>query len=162
MSLLSSLVPWQVYGIIAALALAGAGSWYYLHNRHEQSIGESKIVRQDKKAATVAETKVVAGEAVAQTEETQNALIFEKAVVIPAVDDVGLLCRSSVASVSSNVPAAGAVATSGTGEHSADSGSGPTFDPSKPLLDRAAEADAEIAWLQGRVHELEKQMNDGP
>jgi hypothetical protein len=161
MTALLALIPSRAYlygAIVIVLALAFGG--YTIHERnveHAKDVAAaSKIVAKDNAA-------VAADDAHAQTTETQIALIYKQAVSIPAVADIGLVCQRPARSVP--LPAAGAVATAPTGNGQADSGSGHaegTYDPSGYILTRSHEADAQIIYLQGRIAELEKQMNDAP
>lgn len=143
--------------VLIGLALAAFLGLYTLHERnveHAKDISAAaKVVAKDNKI-------VAAGTATAQATETQNALIFKQAVAIPPVGDLGIVCKRAPRGVP--LPPAGAVPAPRAGEHPVDGGEGPAFDPSGALLTRAREADAEIAYLQGRIHELEKQMNDAP
>ncbi len=143
--------------VLIGLALIGLISWYTVHERnveHAKDISAAaKVVAKDNKI-------VAAGTATAQATETQNALIFKQAVAIPPVGDLGIVCQRPARSVSLSPPSPRPAP--GAGEHPADGGEGPAFDPSGALLTRAREADAEIAYLQGRVHELEAQMAAAP
>ena len=143
--------------VLIGLALA---AFLGLYTLHERNIQHAKDVAAAAKIVAKDNSIVVADTAAAQATETQNALIFKQAVAIPPVGDLGIVCKRAPRSVP--LPPAGAVPAPRAGEHPLDSGEGPAFDPSGGVLTRAALADAEIAYLQARVHELEKQMNDAP
>jgi hypothetical protein len=159
MGALLALVPvkdWIYGGIIAAL-LAGFG--YY--TIHERDVQKAKDFAAAARAVAAANKKVGADNAQAQTTETSNALIYKQAVAIPPVGDLGIMCQHTGSSVS--LSKADGVAATAAGNQSADSGSGPaSFDPSGAILTRARDADAQIAYLQSRVKELEQQMNSAP
>lgn len=156
---LLKLIPlkdWVYGGIIAAL-LVGFG----VYTHHERVIGETKEVAAVTKVADKAEAKVTAANVAAQTTETTNAKTYDQTVAAPPVLDLGVVCQRIHAG-SDQVSQAGSVPTSGVGEQQADSTVGPSFDPSGAALTRGLDADAQITYLQGRVHELEKQMEDSP
>jgi len=144
------------YGaIILVCSLLFGG--YTLHERHVQhakDVAAAEVVVKKDNAI------VAADDAHAQTTETQSALIFKQVVQVPAVADIGVVCQRTARSVP--LPATGPVAAAPAGNDTAVSGVGPEFDPTGAALTRAREADAEIAYLQRRVAELEKQMNDAP
>lgn len=154
---LFGLIPlkdWLYAGIIAALL---GGFAYYTH--HERSVGEAREVAAVAKVSAVAEAKVTAANTVAQTMETQDAKTFDETVAAPAVRDLGIVCHRTG---SDHVPQAAPLAAPGVGEQPTNGAVGSTFDPSGPLLERARVADAQIVYLQGRVHELESQMETSP
>jgi len=158
MTALLALIPSRAYlygGIVLVLALAFGG-----YTIHERSVQHAKDVAAAAKVVAKDNAAVAADDAHAQTTEAQIALIYKQAVSIPSVGDIGLVCQRPARSVP--LPAAGTVAAISTGNGQADSGSGHAFDPSGPILTRAAAADAQIRYLQGRIAELEKQMNDSP
>ncbi len=143
--------------VLIGLALA---AFLGLYTLHERNIQHAKDISAAAKVVTKDNKIVAAGTATAQVTETQNALIFKQAVAIPPVGDLGIVCQRPARSVP--LPTTGALPTPGAGERPVDGGEGPAFDPSGALLTRAREADAEIAYLQGRVHELEAQMAAAP
>lgn len=156
---LLKLIPfkdWAYGGIIVAL-LVGFG----VYTHHERVIGATKEAATVAKVAVKAEAKVTAANVAAQSTETTNAKTYDQTVAAPPVLDLGVVCQRTYAS-SNQVSKAGSVATSGVGEQSVQHPSGPAFDPSGAILDRARTADAQVTYLQGRVHELEKQMVDSP
>jgi|HubBroStandDraft_1064217.scaffolds.fasta_scaffold179061_2 hypothetical protein len=159
MTALLALIPSRVYeygAIILALSLAFGG-----YTLHERNLQHAKDIAAAAKVVTKDNAIVAADDSHAQTSETQSALIFKQVVSIPAVADIGVVCqRTAPGSVS--LPKADAVATTAVGDNAPERGVGPTFDPTGALLTRAALADAEIGYLQRRVAELEKQMNDAP
>lgn len=149
---LLKLIPWKDVAYLAVIL--GLVGWIY----HK---GEAHVEAQDKQVATAAQTQVAKIDATAQTTESQNAIIYEKAVIIPAVGDIGVECVRQSAS-SGSLPAAGAGKGTAASQPSANGGSGREYDPSGALLTRAHQADAQITYLQGRVRELESQMNGAP
>jgi len=147
---LLKLIP--IKDLIYGAVILGLVGWIF----HK---GELSIEHKDAKVAVSAEKQVAAGAVQAQTTETQNALIYEKAVAVPAIGDLGVVCSAPRgSSLSAASPGQGA----STGKPAADSNEGRTYDPSGPALTRAAEADAQIIYLQGRIRELEAQMNAAP
>jgi cell division protein FtsB len=150
---LLSLIPGKDWLYGALLAAAGL---FCLHIYHA---GEAKVAAEVTHTAQVAQAKDAALEAQAQSTETQSAIIFKQAVSIPAVADIGLVCKRTGGSP---LPAANAQPGAGPGNQPADSTIGPQFDPSGAALARAKAADAQIAYLQRRVKELETQMNNSP
>ena len=159
MTALLALIPSRLYeyaGVALLCSLLFGG--YTLHERnlqHAKDIAAAgKVVKKDNAI-------VAADDSHALTTETQSALIFKQVVSIPAVADIGVVCQRT-ASGSVSLPKADAVATTAVGNDAPERGVGPTYDPTGALLTRAKLADAEIAYLQRRVAELEKQMNDAP
>jgi hypothetical protein len=152
MPALLALVPLKdwFYGAIIA-ALLAFGIHYHSLEKQEHA---AKVV------AIAAQAQVKAVDKTAETTETQSEDIY-KAVIIPAVGDVGVDCVRKHAS-SSPLPAASPVAGAPVGEQPADGTAGPSYDPSGAALTRAKAADAQIAYLQRRIHELETQMNNSP
>jgi hypothetical protein len=149
-ALLSLISPRVVfYGILASLLLAFG--IHYRNIEHE--------VKQAKVAAAAATADVKRVDAAAQTTETQSALIYKEIVRIPDVPDIGIVCRNTR---SGALPAPDSKPGAAAGDKSADSAVGPGYDPSGAALARAKAADAQIAYLQRRVKELETQMNNSP
>ena len=152
LAFLKLLNPKEWLVIAALLALLAGGGWLYRH-------GEQHIEAQDAKLAAMDQRKIATAEGVAQSTESQNAIIWKQAVSIPPVDSIGIVCKSANSSVVSQ-------AHKGTGTAAGDaanvSGEGPTFDPSGALLTRAAQADAQITYLQKRIVELETLMKAAP
>lgn len=142
---------WLIVACLIALAVGGA--WLYRH-------GELRIEAQDKKLEAKQDKQVAAVTATAKDTESHDAIIYEKAVVIPPVGDIGVECvRKPTSAVS--LPKAGA-GQGATTDGAADSREGPTYDPSGPALTRGRNADAQIVKLQARIRELETQMNGAP
>ena len=159
MTALLALIPSRAYeygAIILVLSIAFGG--YTLHERYVQ---HAKDVAAAAKVVAKDNALVAADDSHALTTENQNALIYKQVVRIPAVADIGLVCQHA-APRSVSLPAADAVATAAVGSNAAERGVGPTFDPTGAALTRGHDADAEISYLQRRVAELEKQMNDAP
>lgn len=146
------LVPWKDVAYLAVIL--GLVGWIY----HK---GEAHVEAQDTKVAVAANVKVAAVDATAQVTESQNAIIYEKAVAIPAVGDIGDECVR-IAPSSGSLPAADAGKGATTGNAAADSRATVRFDPSGAALTVGRKADAQIVYLQGRVRELEAQMNGAP
>jgi len=159
MTALLALIPSRAYeygAIILVLSIAFGG-----YTLHERNVQRAKDVAAAAKVVAKDNALVAADDSHALTTETQNALIYKQVVSIPAVADIGVVCqRTAPRSVS--LPEADAVATTAVGNDTAVSRVGPTFDPTGAALTRGHDADAEIVYLQGRVAELEKQMNDAP
>lgn len=153
------MTPIKLYSYLAvALLLAGLFGGYTLHERNVQ---HTKDVAAAAKIVKKANAIVAADESHAQTTETQSVLIYKQAVSIPAVADIGIVCQRT-APHSVPLPAADTVKSAPVRDDAANRGSGPSYDPTGAALTRAHEADAEIAYLQRRVAELEKQMRDAP
>jgi hypothetical protein len=148
---LLSLIPvrFWLYGALAVGLLGFA--WHYKHLETE--------VHAEKQVSAAAQTQVKAVDKAAQITETQSAIIYKQAVLIPTVGDIGLVCKHTGGGA---LPAPVAVAGTPVGNATSDGGSGPSFDPSGAAETRARAADAQIAYLQRRVHELETQMNNSP
>ena len=153
MPALLSLIPGRVwlYGVIAAVLLG-----FIVHYKHLET-----EVHQTTAAGKAAIATVKKDDATAQATETQNAIIYKKAILIPAVGDIGVSCVR-VNPRGSQVPAAGAGATAAVGQPAANGPEGPPYDPSGSVLTRGRDADAQIAYLQARIKELEAQMNGAP
>lgn len=149
-ALLSLISPRVVfYGILASLLLA-----FGLHYRNlDHQAQQAKVV------AIAAQNDVKRIDIAAQTTETQSALIYKEIVRIPDVPDIGVVCRNTSRSA---LPTPDAVPGTTIGKPAPDSTVGPEYDPSGAALTRAKAADAQIAYLQRRVHELETQMNNSP
>lgn len=148
---LLALIPIKdwTYGIIIAALLAFGMHYHSLEKQEHEAKAVAISAQNDVKRIDIA----------AQTTETQSALIYKEIVRIPDVPDVGIVCRNTS---HSTLPAANAVAGTSTGNPAPDSAVGPGYDPSGAALTRAKAADAQIAYLQRRVHELETQMNNSP
>jgi hypothetical protein len=156
---LLKLVPlkdWVYVAIIAALL--GAFGWYTIH---ERDIQKAKDMAAAARAVAAANKKIQAVDATAQQTESSNAVTYKQAVAIPPIGDIGLVCERTARNIP--LPKTNGVTAAAAGNQSADSGSGPaSFDPSGAILTRARDADAQIAYLQSRVKELEQQMNSAP
>jgi hypothetical protein len=139
-----------IYGAIIAALLVFIGICKHDHT----------VVKEVKQIGTAAQAVVKTDDATAEKTETQSALIYKQAVVIPAVGDVGIECVRDSSSGALPAPVAGTGAAAS--QPAADSGGGPQYDPSGAALTRARAADAQIAYLQRRVKELEAQMNAAP
>jgi hypothetical protein len=159
MSALLALIPsrvWLVGGAFAALMLVIG--WYTLHERH---VEHAKDVAAAAVVAKKDNAMVAADDTHAQTTETQNATTYTQAVAAPAVRNLGVVCQRAAAR-SVPLPAASTVETAGARDAAPVGRSGPSEDISGAILTRAHDADAQISYLQGRVAELEAQMNGAP
>lgn len=153
-----------IIGIAAVSVLTFGAIWWHKHNVAEQTIGAKTEATAVTKVATAAEKQVTAGTAAAETTETHNANAETAAVAAPPVSSVGIVCQHEgpAGSHHNPLPQAGTVPASGAGEPGTDGPIGPPYDPSGAILTRARSADAQIAYLQARIHELEAQMNASP
>lgn len=138
-----------VYAVIIATLLVFVGICKHDHT----------VVKEVKQIGAAAEKVVKADDVTAEKTETQSALIYKEIVRIPDVPDIGIVCQHAG---SGTLPAPVAVAGAAAGDKPADSGVGPSYDPSGAALTRAHAADAQIEYLQRRVKELETQMNSAP
>ena len=147
------------YAALAVGILAGGVTLCH----HIEAIGVQKEAAKVTKVGVAAEKKVAAADATAQSTETQSAIIFKQAVSIPPVGDIGIECvRVNARAGGSEVPAANTGAGAAASDPATLSAEGPPYDPSGAILTRGAHADAQIAYLQRRVKELEAQMNGAP
>lgn len=152
---------WAYAAVVAVLLAVGCNA---LH-RHDVKVAtkaQTVIITADMRVADAAKTQVAAGTAAAATTETSNAKAYDAAVSGPVRPAPVILCYHPKPAAGSGLSQAGGVTTPGVGESGTDGGDGSAFDPSEPLLLRAAKADAQITYLQGRVHELETQMEKSP
>ena len=149
---LLKLIPFKDYLWAALLVVVGCFALHYRSMEHQ--------IQQTAVVAKAAQADVKKVDAQAQTTETQNAIIYEKAVAIPAIGDIGISCVRNAGS--SAVPAPSTVEAPGAGVAAPDRTEGPPYDPSGAVLTRGADADAQIVYLQGRIKELEDQMNGAP
>jgi hypothetical protein len=133
-------------------ALLVAAGLFCLHIYHD---GEAKVEAADKRTAMVAQAKDKAIEATAQAASNQIGVVYEKAVAIPAVADLGVVCH---APRSSPVPQ---VAGGAVGPVSAAPvvGVGPSYDPTGPALTIGRDDDALIDALQQEVIALMDALN---
>lgn len=145
-----------LYGA-AILAIIG-GFAYFIH--HERVIGADEALAPVAVLANKAQVQVAVGGAVAQSTETANAKQFDEATAAPVPVDLGLVCHSDASG--SAVPEAGTGTEAAAGEPAPVGGSSAAFDPSGAVLEVGRAADAQIAYLQGRVLELENQMKASP
>lgn len=156
---LFKLIPGKVYlyaGIVVAVLV-----WFHVHNVNERTAGAAEAMAPVQVLAQKAQVQVAAGTAVAQSTETTNGQDYLKAIAAPAPAALRIVCYHPSGS-SGELPEAVAVTATRIGGSAPDSGSGPGYDPSGAALKRAHDADAEIKYLQGRVHELEQQMVNSP
>lgn len=156
MGALLAAIPLKDYvygGIIAALLIA-----FGVYTHHERVVGANEALAPVAVLAQKAQVAVAVGTAVAADTEKDNGNAYKAAVAAPR-SDLGIVCRNASRGA---VPQAAAGVAAAAGQPAADSGSGSAYDPSGAALQRAAEADAQIVYLQGRVHELEAQMEKSP
>jgi hypothetical protein len=145
----AALNPIERYVWGAALViLISFGVYEREHLIHE---GEQKIEVAEATHAKVVAQKDSQIQAAEQKAADQAGIIYEKAIAIPPVDDVGLKCVRNAATPAPPVPSS---APADPGASSAQSSGGTnspntgTFDPSGALLTLGRNADAEISALQ--------------
>ena len=155
---LLKLIPLKDY--LWAALVAGLLVWFNVHNHNERAAGAQEALAPVAVLAQKVKTEVAVGTAVAQTTESSNAQKYKAAVAAPAPRYLGIVCHRDTGS--SAVPEANPGVTTPAGIPADDSGGGPGYDPSPAALERAAQADAQITYLQGRVKELEAQMEASP
>ena len=139
------------YAAIAA-ALLAFGVYERAHLINE---GEQKIEAADAKVAAAAKIHDADVTALAQSKSTTIGEIYEKAVRVPAVADLGVVCH---APDSGSVPEAAGSIPSSAGA-ALVVGGGPAFDPTGPALTIGREDDAMILALQNQVQVLMDAMN---
>jgi hypothetical protein len=132
-------------------ALLGGFVTYTIHERH---IGEARIIAADTRAALVAQAKDKAIEAAAQDASNAIGVVYEKAVAIPSVADLGVVCHAPARSQLSQAPVNQSGATD-----SANSPVGPPYDPTGPALTVGRNADSQIRALQDQLKVLVDAMN---
>jgi hypothetical protein len=102
----------------------------------------------------VAEAKDKAIEAAGQAAANTIGEVYEKAVRIPAVDDLGVVCHTTRSS---------GVSQAADNQRSPDATpartDGPSFDPTGAALTVGRDADALIAALQAQILDLVARMN---
>ncbi len=141
-------------GIIAGLL--GAFGWYTIH---ERDIGAQHVVAKMAVVAHRTEVQLHTVTVTAQKEETQNANAYDRAIAHSRRRNLGIECvRNGASPHGGDVPGAPAVAEAGVGKHQADVREAAPYDPSGAALQLAAQADAQVIYLQARVHELEQDM----
>lgn len=145
-----------LYASLAA-AIIGAAAWY---TYHERSIGANKEVAVVEKASAKQEVIEQKASATAAATETQASTIYDETNRSPPPAQLPIECvrhdPSRVQVQHTNTSGAAAPAS----EPAAVSGDGPEYNPSGVALERAKQADAQIAYLQARVKELEKLIAD--
>lgn len=155
---LLKLIPGKVY-LYAGIAIAVL-VWFNIHNANERKEGADNALAPVAVLAQKAQIQVAAADATAQTTETFDGKQYAETISGPAPAALGIVCHRYTGS--SDVPEAVGVVATRIGSPAVDGGSGPGYDPSGAALERARQADAEITYLQGRVHELETQMVNAP
>ena len=138
------------YGAIIATAIGGF-TWYTIH---ERDAGEAAVRAADQRTAMVAQAKDLAIEAAANTQSSSTSLIYEKAVAIPAVADLGIVCNSP----------GGSAMPKAAGDQPKDPdpavvGSVRSFDPSGDILTLLRNDDAQINALIDTVNTLVFEMH---
>lgn len=158
MGALLALVPlkdWIYCGIIVAL-LAGFG----VYTHHERVVGADEALAPVAVLAQKAQLQIAVGTVKAADTEKENGDQFNAASSAPVADVPHIVCRQAAGS--SDVSKASTGIAAAAYKPAVDSGSGPAFDPSGAILKRAAEADAQVTYLQQRVIELQTQMGSSP
>ena len=150
------LIPLKDYlygaAILALLVAFGA------FTLHERQVGMNKIEAADAKVAAAAIARDKAVEAAAQSASNNIGLIYEKAVAIPPVASLGVVCHAPSGGVVPKTPQGG----SGTSGAAPVVGGGPAFDPSGPALTVGRNDDALILALQNEVKTLMTEMAGSP
>lgn len=154
---LLKLVPlrdWLYIGLITAILAA-----FGLYTVHERHIGRDEALAPVAVLAQKAKLQIAVGSATATALETAHGKTYDAAHSQPAVANSGIVCRNASGSA---VPEAKPGSSPGADRQAPDSANRPTYDPSGAVDTRGRDADAQIIYLQGRVHELEDQMNASP
>lgn len=151
-----------LYATTIVVLLTWGGCALHRHDGRVAVKAQAVIITADTRVADAAKIQVAAGTAAATTTEISNAKVYDDAINAPRRPVPVLMCYHPKPTVGGGLPQASAVLAPGIGESGTDGGDGSTFDPSESLLDRAAKADAQITYLQGRIHELETQMRNSP
>lgn len=133
----------------AVVALCGGGTWYVLHNHHEQQVGYQKCSQAD---TTVLQQQLADDQSKLlkysqQLKDEQNAHATDLATLaaVRAEPVPHLVCRAAKAPDSLSVPSLPASASSQTGSPGLDTQSGGAgFDPGPALLAAADHADDEL------------------
>lgn len=151
--LTAALNPIERYVWGAALAIV-IGFGIYEHH-HLIVEGEQKIEQAEAAHAKIVAAKDQQIQAAEQLAASKVGEVYEKAVSIPAVGDIGLVCKSPAAasnhSTSADVgPKDVATVASRTDD---------VFDPSGALLTDSRDADAQIAALIANVDILQDYIN---
>lgn len=141
-----------------AAAIAALLGGFALYTHHERVIGANEALAPVAVLAEKSKVQVAVGTAVAETTEKTNAKDYDTAVARP-VAPIGIVCYNPR---SRDLPEADTLVAPGVGEPTIDTGAEERFDPSGPVLANDALAEAQIGYLQGRVHELEAQMRASP
>jgi hypothetical protein len=148
-SLLLGLRGYFIGGLLALVV--AAGGWYTYHERHVEHVkdvaAETKVVN-----AVKSQDVVIAAEAV---KDTSSAIqIFKAVVQLPAVPDIGLVCRSA-----SSHPVPAPAKSNGVGAGpSGQPVPGDVFDPSSDLLAIARSSEARIRELLAENTALRAEM----
>lgn len=147
---LLKLVPVRdwLYAAVIAVLLAFFG-WFTVHERDE---GRAVILAADKKLADAVAEKNLLKEQAAQAASNQVSQVYEKAIAVPAVGDLGLVCHAPGSAPVSQGPEYRPDVT-----HKADIGSQGSFDPSGPILTLLRDDDAQIDGLIDTVELLTKE-----
>lgn len=138
--------------LVMACAIITGSVFYY---RHVEDLGEAKIVALDRKLSEEVKTHNADLDKLAQAQSNSISVIYEKAVAVPNVGDLGVMCVT---------PGRGRVPT-GTTDRPQTAGRTPVvggataFDPSGEILTVGRNDDALIAALQAQVADLVARMN---
>lgn len=155
---LLNLIPLKdwAYGTIIVVLLSAFGYYTY----HERQAGAQKEIAVVEKASAKQEVTEQKATATAQASETQASNLYDETNRAPPPASLPVECvRHDEGRVP--VPHPGpAVGAAPAGQPAPDSAVGPEYNPSGAALERAKEADAQIAYLQARVTLLEKLIAD--
>jgi hypothetical protein len=146
---LLKLIPLKDWFYAALLIAAGILCFHFYKD------GEAKVAAADTKVAIAAIVRDQAITAAAQAKSTSIGVIYEKAVVVPPVADLGIVCH---APISRPVPEA-TVSTGSPPSPAPVIGSSPAFDPTGPALTIGRDDDALIAALQAEIQALLNAMS---
>lgn len=130
--------------------LIGLFSYWTIHERHA---GAAAIIAADARTVAIVKSKDIAIEAAANAALDKASQIYEKAVVIPAVADLGVMCQSRPIDT---LPTTAADTVSRTGQ--AEQVPGRLFDPSGDILTGDRQSDALVADLQSEIATLRSEM----
>lgn len=152
MPILSSLLaPYRAYLIAGLLVLALVGVGRFA--AHERSVEHAKDVAVATKAVAKVEKQDAIITSDASTRVQHDQLIYKQVVSMPAVGDLGVVCR---ASGGDTMP--GAAGSADGGDRSNTRSVGSAFDPTGEALTVGRDADAKIMALQHIIADLRTEM----
>lgn len=146
------LIPTKDYLYGAAILTLLIGFGVYTH--HERVVGEARIEAQDAKLAAAEKAKNEALESAAQAASNNIGVTYEKAVAIPPVADLGVVCHTTSRGQLPQTAQGG----SGAAGTTPVIGGGATFDPSGAALTVGRDDDALILALQSQIRALLAEM----